>query len=229
MASKRGYLTQAELAEYADITITSATEADDQISQAEELIDAYVGFQQKAVRETIEGRAASGGSSSITLEANRHQNVYQKNYFLYCQVEIVGGTGSGQRRICTASTYEGVLSVDSAWTTAPDSTSYYKIYQLGKFPRNKDEYFDGNVTPQIYVKSIPEAVRRATAAQVQYIISMGADFFSGESSTMQSETIGDYSYNRGAGAGAGGGANLVAPKAKQYLRGLVNRKGIMVA
>ncbi len=44
IASRRGYVTQAELATLADITITDATEADDRISQAEELIDAYVGY-----------------------------------------------------------------------------------------------------------------------------------------------------------------------------------------
>lgn len=228
MASKRGYLSQAELSEYADITITNTTEADDQISQAEELIDAYVGPQQKAVDETIEGRVASAGASTLTLESSRHQNVFQKNYFLYCQVEIVGGTGSGQRRIVTASTYEGVLTVDSSWSTVPDSTSYYKIYQLGKFPRYCDSYFDGNVSPQLYVKSIPEAVRRAVAAQVQYFIEQGAEFFAGEDSSLQSETIGDYSYSRGATGGGGGVTNLIAPKAKQYLRGIVNRKGVMI-
>lgn len=227
MASKRAYLTRAELAEYADITITNTTEAEDQITQAEEMIDSYVGAQEKAVREAIEGRVASATSTTITLEASRHQSVYQKNYLLYCQVEIVGGTGSDQRRICTASTYEGVVTVDSAWTTTPDSTSYYRIYQLGKFPRNKDQYFDGSVSPQIYVKSIPEAVRRATAAQVEYIIAMGTNFFKTDAATIQSESIGDYSYSRGSGA-TGSSTSLIAPKAKQYLRGIVNRKGRMV-
>lgn len=226
MASKRQYLTQAELAEYADITITDATEADDQISQAEELIDGYVGFQKKAVSEVIEGRFASGSGSGGTLEAARHQNTYQKDYLKYCQLEIVGGTGAGQRKIITGSTYEGVITVDSAWDTAPDSTSYYRISQLGKFPRCQDSYFDGNVAPQIYVKSIPEAVRRAVAAQVQYMITMGSDFFSGEGSTLQSETIGDYSYSRTANSSAGG--NLISPKAKQYLKGIVNRKGVFI-
>lgn len=227
MASRRQYLTQAELAEYADITITNSTEADDQISQAEELIDAYVGPQQKFLSENIEGRVASATSTTFTLEASRHQNVYQDDYFTYCEVEIIGGTGSGQRRIITDSTLAGVLTVASAWSTTPDSTSYYRIYQLGKFPRAKDVYFDGNVSPQIYSKSIPEAVKRAVAAQVEYRITMGDDFFTGESSTLQSETIGDYSYSRGNNGSST--SSLIAPKAKQYLRGYVNRKGMIVS
>lgn len=223
--SRRQYLSQTELAEFADITITDTSEADDQISQAEELIDAYVGFQRKAVRYVVEGRVASGSSNGLVLEANRHQNVYQKNYFTYCEVEIIGGTGSGQRRIITASTYEGAITVDSNWSTVPDSTSYYKIYQLGKFPRLKDQYFDGDASPQIYVKSIPEAIKRATAAQVEYIIQMGTDFFKSDKSTYTGEHIGEYGYYRSAGANQ---QILIAPKAKQYLRGYVNRKGIMI-
>ena len=224
MASKRGYLNQTDLAEYANITITDATEADDVISQAEELLDWYVGFQDKAIREIYEGRVAASSSTSITLEANRHQNVFEANYFLYCQVEIIGGTGSGQARIVTASTKPGVLTV-ATWTTTPSTDSYYKIYQLGRFPRTKDSYYDGQVATPIYSKSIPEAVRRATAAQVQYIIKMGDNFFAGDATTLQSESIGNYSYSRG--QNAMGKESLIAPKAKMYLRGIINRKGTM--
>lgn len=225
MASRRQYLTIAELEEYADINVTDSGEAYDQISQAEELVDAYVGFQTKAVCETVQGRVASATSTSITLETTRHQNVYQGNYFVYCEVEIIGGTGAGQVRSITGSTYAGVITVASAWDTTPDSTSYYKIYQLGKFPRQKEDYFDGDATPQIYVRSIPDPVKRAVAAQVQYMIEQGASFFVSDNSSLQSESIGDYSYNRGNGGSANGTTNLVAPKAKQYLKGYVNRKG----
>jgi hypothetical protein len=228
MASKRQYLSQSELAEYADITITDSSEADDRITQAEELIDSYVGYQCKAVEEVIEGRVASATTTTFTLEASRHQNAYQGNFFLYCEVEIMGGTGSGQRRTITASTYAGVLTVDSSWSTTPNSTSYYRIYQLGKFPREKESFFDGNVSPQVYVKSIPEAIRRATAAQVQFMITMGDNFFAGNSSTFDSERIGNYEYGRGGGGGSGDIAPLIAPKAKMLLRGYVNRKGVMV-
>lgn len=227
MSSKRGYVTIAEVAEYADVTSTNDTEFEDRISQAEELIDAYVGFQIKAVNETVRGRVASATSTTITLEASRHQNVYQQDYFKYCQVEIIGGTGAGQRAIATGSTYAGVVTT-STWTTTPDSTSYYKITQLGKFPRFDDEYFDGDSSPQQYVKSIPEAVKRATAAQVEYIIRQGDEFFSTDQSTVQSESIGNYSYSRGSDGGSAGTSNLIAPKAKTLLKGIVNRKGTMI-
>lgn len=223
MASRRKYLTTAEYT-----TFNSGTTTDTAITNAEELIDDYVGFQCKDIREVIDGLAAGGGSNTITLEAQRHQNVFQADYLIYCVIEIIGGTGSGQLRTISSSTYAGVVTVDDAWSTAPDSTSYYKIYQLSKFPRNKDSFYDGNVTPNKYFKSIPEQVKRAVAAQVEYMAAMGADFFTGEASQLQSETIGDYSYSRGSASGGGGGNNLIAPKAKQALRGFVNRKGVMI-
>lgn len=221
MASRRKYLTQAEYTTY-----NAGTTTDTAITNAEELIDEYVGFPDKDVKGVIEGKASAGGASTLSLETARHVNTFQKNYFLYCVIEIIGGTGSGQIRTITSSTYDGVITVDDAWITAPDSTSYYKIYQLSKFPRCKDSFFDGNNSPQQYVKSIPEQVKRAVAAQVEYMAAMGSDFFNGEASQLQSESIGDYSYSRGSGQSSG--SNLIAPKAKQALKGFVNRKGRMI-
>ena len=226
MASRRNYLGQTELAQFADITITDTTEADDQISMAEEIIDAFVGYQRKYYDQEISGLAAGGGGSSITLES-LHQNIYDIDFFKWCEVEIIGGTGSGQRRVITASTKAGVLTTASAWDTTPvASSSFYKIYQLGKFPRVQDGYFDGRNSPYTYYKSIPEAVKRAVAAQVEYIVEMGADFFASDKSDKQSESIGDYSYTNA--EGAAGLAKIIAPKAKVLLRGIINRTGVIV-
>jgi hypothetical protein len=230
MASKRNYLTQAELAEFADITITDPTEADDQISQAEEMIDAYVGFQQKHLGGIIQGHATAGGSTTLTVETN-HQNVWQKDYLAGCHIEIIGGTGSGKtRRRITGQTYAGVITIDSAWDTNPDSTSIYKIFQMGKFPRLKDVFYDGNAATPTYYPSIPEAVKRAVAAQVVYKIEMGDSFFNGEGSNMSSESIGDYSYSLGTGGSGStrGASRLIAPRAKLLLRGITNRTGVII-
>jgi hypothetical protein len=206
----------------ANITVTDATEADDQISQAEEIIDAYVGPQEKAVQETVTGMAAAAGSTSLTLETSQ-QNSYDVDYFKLCEIEIIGGTGVGQRRKITGSSDAGVLTVDTAWDTTPDTTSVYKIYQLGKFPRicDMETYTNGSTTT--YFKTIPEAIKRAIAAQVEYVIEMGENFFKGDKADMESESIGDYSYSKGQGI-----AHLykiISPKAKLLLKGIVNRTG----
>lgn len=222
MSSKRLYLTHDELEEYTDITVTDTTEADDQITQAEELIDAYVGPQDRAVSGEYLGRMSAVSGSTFTLETDQ-QNMFYDDYFKYCVVEIVGGTGIGQIKKITSSTYAGVLTTEG-WDTTPDTTSVYKIYQLGKFPRKEEEYFDSENTPNKFYRHIVDAVRRATAAQVQYMIEMGANFFASDNTNVESESIGDYSYTKK----AGGVSALLAPKAKSYLRGIINRRGVII-
>ncbi len=223
--SRRGYLSQGELAQFADITITNATEADDQISQAEELIDAYVGFIRKYFDYPLQGMATAGSTTTITLQSD-HQNIYEADYFKGLEVEIIGGAGAGQRSKITGSTKAGVITFETLTTTA-GSTSVYKIYQLGKFPRHQDVFYDSVNVPYTYYKNIPEAVKRATAAQVQFQIQMGSAYFASDKATMESETIGDYSYTKSAGSG-GSLETLIAPKAKVLLRGIVNRTGTMI-
>lgn len=221
MASRRKYVTATEVNE-----LCGTTPTDVQISEAEELIDAFVGFQEKFLRHEIDGLAFAGGASTITLESI-HCNSYQANHFTNCEIEIVGGTGAGQRRTIASSTYAGVITVDTAFSPAPDNTSFYHIYQLGKYPRAKDAIYDSRNSLKWY-KSIPEAIKRATAAQVEYMIEMGEKFFANDKSEMNSENIGDYSYNRGAGGDGGSIDTLISPKAKQFLRGYRNRKGVIL-
>lgn len=229
MASRRQYLTIEELEEFADITVTDATEAYDQISQAEEIIDAYVGFQQKAVPTTIHGQVSSATANGL-IDVHGNTSLYRDlDWYKGCEVEIIGGTGAGQRRTISASDKEArSITVSQNWTTQPDSTSVFRIYQLGKFPRQKDVYT--TTDPVRYYRSIPEAVRRATAAQVEYIINQGAAFFSSDSSDKDSESIGNYSYSKGTGSGGGQSARvkMTAPKARALLRGIKNSTGRLV-
>jgi hypothetical protein len=223
--SRRGYLSQSELEEFANYTVTDTTEADDKISQAEEMIDAFVGSQIKHFESDITGRPAASGATSLTLQSNQ-QNLYDIDYFKLCEIEIIGGTGAGQRRKITGSTLAGVLTVDSAWVNNPDTTSFYKIYQLGKFPREQDVICYTENAPTTYYKQIPEAVKRAVAAQVEFIVEMGDDYFASDRAEKDSESIGDYSYANA--AGAAGVFKLIAPKAKLLLRGFRNRTGSIV-
>lgn len=220
MASRRNYVTTAEV----DL-LTGTTSTDQDISEAEELIDNYVGFQDSFFKGQIDALATSGTSNTLTLHTD-HQNVYNADHLAGCQVEIIGGTGSGQRRIISTQTKAGVITVTENWTTTPDSTSYYKIYQLGKFPRCKDVMFDSRSGADKYYKSIPEAVKRATAAQVEYRIEMGDKFFASDESDKQSEAIGDYSYTNA--QGSAGINKLIAPKAKILLRGIRNIVGQII-
>lgn len=224
--TRRGYLSQSELSQYADITITDTAEADDRIGQAEEQIDAYCGYIEKYMPHVVTGQCSAASSSSLTLEQS-HQNTYDKNYFKNCEIEIVSGTGEGQRRRVLSSLKTGVLTVSDSWSTTPDTTSIYRIYQLAKFPRPLDVEPITVSGETVIVKTIPEAVKRAVAAQVAFAIQKGDSFFQGDSVEKISEKIGDYSYEKSS-TGSGGFTKLVSPMAKMLLKGYVSKIGKLI-
>lgn len=231
--SRRQYLSQSELQQFADITISNPTEADVLISQAEEILDGYVGFQDqflsKREDQTIIGKAQAANANTLTLES-RHSNVFLVNYFSYTELEIIGGTGQGQRNGILSSTYPNtIVTFVNPFTTAPDATSLYRIYQLGKFPRRKDCYLDAiNPPTPIYYKSIPESIKRATAAQIEYMLNQGYSFFKSDDIFKSSEKIGDYTWDKPRDGSGTGITQMIAPKAKMFLQGYINRKGIML-
>ena len=220
MSSRRKYTTGAEISEYADIIIDDSTEADDQITQAEEMIDAYVGFQTKHVRVKFEGIATDGTTTTLIDTSDDTPLNYNDNYFNYCEVEIVAGSNVGEKRsIASSVKTTKAITVDTAFTSEIDSTSVYVIRQLGKFPRQEDVFTKTVSGASVYYKSIPEKVKRAVAAQLQYVIEKGTEFFVG-ATDKDSEKIGDYTYSVKEGAD-----RLIAPKARLILKGIVNRKG----
>ena len=212
--TRRGYLSQAELAQYANITIVDAVEADDQISQAEEIIDAYVRQSEKFVKVRITGTATGG--TTTTLIDTQYLTQYD-GYYTGLELEILAGTGAGKRlRITGSDKATKTVTFTPALDASINTTSVYEIYQLGLFPRYKDVLY----TNDTYYKRIPEAVKRATAAQVEYIIEKGEAYFKG-GAEYKSESIGDYSYTREAGSIT----SLIAPKARLLLKGYINRTG----
>ena len=74
-----------------------------------------------------DGTAQAGTNTTITLasDASSSDDAYNSR-----QVRIYGGTGDGQQKIITD--YVGsttVATVNSAWTTNPDSTSTYIVFK----------------------------------------------------------------------------------------------------
>lgn len=212
--TRRGYLSQTELAQYANIEITDPAEADDQISQAEEIIDAYVRQSDKFLKVRINGTATGG--TTTTLIDTQYLTQYD-GYYTGLELEILAGAGVGKRlRITGSNKATKTVTLTPALDSAIDTTSVYTIYQLGLFPRYKDVLY----TNDTYYKRIPEAIKRATAAQVEYIIEKGEAYFKG-GAEYKSENIGDYSYTRDTGSITA----LLAPKARLLLKGYVNRTG----
>lgn len=227
MSSRRQYATIAEVEELADVTSTNDAEFEDRISQAEELIDAYVGYQPRFFAQTVRGKATAVSGRTVFDTSDDSPLDRDNDWYTYCVIKIIGGTGAGQERSIESSSKSAKsVTASTDWTTQPDNTSIFEIYQLGKFPRTKDLYREPDSLT--YYKSIPEAVKRATAAQVQFIIEMGDDYFAGEDAEMDGERIMSYSYSRGGNSGQSAVVKFLSPKARTLLRGIKNRGGKLV-
>lgn len=219
--TRRQYVTEDEIEQFSNIQVTDSTEAEDQMSRAEEMIDSYVGFQRKHIRDTFSGLATSGGNDFlIDTSGDSPLKNFDDDYFTFCEVEIIGGTGKGQRR--TISSFDissNKITVSEDWAVNPDNTSFYTIKQIGKFPRLEDVFQDEH---NKYFKSIPDAVKQATLAQLEYIIEKGADFFAG-ALDYESENVGEYSYTAKKGAN-----RFISPHARELLKGIRNIKGTLI-
>ena len=219
--SRRGYLSIDELQQLADISVTDDDEAADQISQAEEIIDSYIRNSSKFIPSPRNGKATDGSTTTLIDTSSDSPFNQDDDYYKGCEIEIIGGTNVGERR--RVSGYDKdtqKITVSDAFASAIDGTSVFEIYQVGLFPRVIDVWHQH----ETYYKRIPEAIKRAIAAQVEYIIEKGSSFFLGATDD-ESESIDDYSHKR-VNAGM---RSMIAPKARMFLRGFVSRIGKLKA
>lgn len=224
-SSKRGYLTPTDLEAMTGLELTES-EALKKINAAEALIDAFVGFQEKAICDEYHGEVSGAIEKTIFDTDGRTQLLHYDDYFLGCWLEIIGGSGAGQQRRIVSSSYAGksITYEGDALNPAPNSSTSFRIFQLGKFPRRQDMTTnrDGNR----YYKAIPQAVREATAAQVEFMVDKGDEFFTSDGTDMQSESFGNYAYSRGSkDSAAATYVRMVSPKVRTLLHGIVNRTG----
>lgn len=188
--TNRGYLSVKELLELLGITYNSNLESTylPKIEKAEEIIDSYVGYVEKHVIRNYVGKADSGTTTTIVSTTPLNVSTFLDNYLEFCVVEIVSGTNKGERRsISTNTNY--TITVRDAFTSAIDSTSAFKIYQLGKFPRLCDADYITEMDK--WVKSIPDQIKRAVAYQVAYMETLGTDY--AQNLDIKSESLGDWS------------------------------------
>ena len=90
------------------------------------------------------GTATAGGASTLTNSAK----TWATNQWTNSQIRISAGTGLGQIRTIASNTAT-VITVSSAWTTAPDATSVYSIEGSDDFV-----YYLGNNAVTLYRYSI---------------------------------------------------------------------------
>ena len=102
---------------------------------------AWVG---SAFKSFASGQATAGAASTITNSAKSWASNQWANY----QIRITSGTGAGQIRTISSNTGT-VITVSSAWTTQPDTTSNYSIEGNDDFL-----YYMGNNAVTMYRYSI---------------------------------------------------------------------------
>lgn len=91
------------------------------------ITDADLYAELDALREQHfqETGTADSGTASTLVDANRNE---KDNFWKGGQIEIISGTGSGQKHDITAFTQStGTFTVDPDWDTNPDTTSIYKV------------------------------------------------------------------------------------------------------
>lgn len=223
--SRRQYLSIDELEEYADISVDDSEEAYDQIRQAEEMIDSFVGNIEKHISRVHEG-IATGGTVNTVIDTSDDSPLDDKDddYWTFCEIEFLSGDNKGERTLIISSDESASeVTLMENMDSVVASGDAYRVYQLGKFPRNEEVYHETS-DDEKYFKWIPEAVKRATAAQVEYMIRMGDRFFSTSTPHKTQERVGkgDWEANFNQRVSL-----LIAPKAQRILMGagLVNRTG----
>ena len=89
----------------------------------DDLYDEMESLRKQNVQAT--GTATAGAASSITDTLKRKES---DDYWKGGIVEILSGTGAGQKCNITGSTQStGVITITPAWATNPDNTSIYRI------------------------------------------------------------------------------------------------------
>src|SRR3990172_6865872 len=75
------------------------------------------------------GLATAGGASTITLRTSMG-DLGAANILANWKIKITAGTSSGDERTISSNTdaNPAVVTVDSAWTATPTTTSFYEIY-----------------------------------------------------------------------------------------------------
>lgn len=227
METARGYLSKSELESLAPGVTGTDDEKIALIERAEALIDSYIGYQTAAVRE-LRGGARAATEDTLQLAANDAQAANGINMLKGCSIQILDGEGEGQVRIIKGNTLDGTVTITKNWDDGkvPNTTSYYRVFQVGKLPRQGKDLTNDSVGGQNrYFRVIPQPVKQAVAAQAEYIQQMGEAYFTGGDSNMQSESSDGYSYTRGENGTNGKG--LIAPAVRSLLAGtgIINRAG----
>ena len=125
------------------------------------------------------GLATAGGASTITLRTSMG-DLGAANVLANWKIKITAGTSSGDERTISSNTDANptVVTVDSAWTATPTTTSFYEIYPsssaIDRPNRTSRALTTGSFTVATGVVTCAPAFAGNAAAALS--IGIGADF-----------------------------------------------------
>jgi hypothetical protein len=234
--SDYNYITPARLPQilHSMSAVTNEAAAAKFISDAEHIIDAYVGPAPKFYIGTTGSTASLIVSGATAFPADnwgqRHPNYWAQGGVY---VELVDGIPAalvGQRRLIVASA-NGSVTLASGFDADVPAGALFNFDQHSRFPR----YWDRMNTD---MPDMPFELERATAFQVEYGFLFGSEALGLSESTVADGELGEIqsrSYASGyAESRAVGGASqkqglalLIAPRARAELRGLLTSTGYL--
>lgn len=227
------YLAPGDLSTYVHTIsgVTNETQAAAFISDAERVVDAYLGpaprFYPRITGNTTAGVASGATAFPADVFGERRPNYWAKGgvYVEITDVPSGATTLVGQARQVSASTDNQVTLVSGFDELVPSGTEF-SLVQRSAVPRRWDQ--DNLGSPRM-----PDVLAIAVAYQVEYAINEGSEAF-GLSDTklasepelgLQSRTYGSgYSETRVPGMRQGLAA-FCAPKARMLLRSLTSTTG----
>lgn len=231
--SEFNYLQTSELATYIHTMsgVTGGDLAASFITDAERIIDAYVGPGQRFYSQLTGNPSAAVASGATTLPSrifgSRRPNYWAKGGVY---VEVLSGADAsiiGQRRLVVASTIES-LTLDTGFDAALTAATQFIFIQESAFPR----WWDSNVLGD---PRMPPALKIATALQVEYGIAYGSEAFGLGDPAISDDQAGNIQ-SRSYGSGysesidtrkAESLARWIAPRARVILRPLLNSTGFV--
>jgi len=151
---------------------------------------------------TDSGTAESGTSDTLTDD----NKTWTASQWVNGKITITSGTGAGQSKTVTANTGQ-TITVDSNWTTNPDSTSVYSLAQAppwtsGKYGSalqfdGKNDYVDAgngaslNITDAITVEAWVKENVRVASSKIASRRSVNSFYFLGSNNGKPYGGIGD--------------------------------------
>lgn len=230
--SDYNYIQPSELAEriHSMASVTDEAIAATFITDAERVVDAFVGpgqkFYQRLGGQTSAEIASGATALTAAIFGSRRPNYWAAGGAYIRLVSAADSSLNGERRLIVASANPDTVTLASGFGATLAAGAEFQFQQESAFPRIWDQDTWGN-------PDMPELLKAAVAAQVEYGIAYGSEAFGLGDDAIVADTAGDIT-SRSYGSGYSesrdarrkdGLAVWIAPRARVLLRRLLSSTG----